>query len=374
MLDARCWMLARTRIRSSFQYPVSGIQYPPIHAPMPLLALKHDARRSRRAAAGPTAEGAGPAKHAPRPGRARWLRAAREAGLFLALVGAVAVLCARAYGFTTASNVTKLLVDVALVAIAGTGLTLVVVRGGVDVSVGSMLALAAACSMLAVRGGAPAVAGLAIAVGVGLALGALNGAVTAFTRVPSVVVTLGALVLYRWLFLAVLGGEPIDGVPAGVRALAAAEVLGVQAIVWIAIAVVAAAATFLRWTAVGRRLRGVGDCPRALSVLAFAVCGATVGLAAFLWAGEYNAVETSLGRGFELQVIAAVLLGGASLRGGTGSVLGTARGALLVGVLYNGMELLDVPGAWRAAVFGSLLVIALLVNEWLRWLTRRREG
>jgi len=68
-----------------------------------------------------------------------------------------------------------------------------------------------------------------------------------------------------------------------------------------------------------------------------------------------------------------VLLGGASLRGGTGSVLGTARGALLVGVLYNGMELLDVPGAWQAAVFGSLLVITLLVNEWLRWLTRRPE-
>jgi len=313
----------------------------------------------------------------------RWLRAAREAGLLLALVGAVAVLCARAYGFTTANNVTKLLVDVALVAVAGTGLTLVVVRGGVDVSVGSMLALASACSVLAVRGGAPAVAGLAIAVGVGLALGALNGAVTAFTRVPSVVVTLGALVsvvvtlgalvLYRWLFLAVLGGEPIDGVPAGVRALAGAEVLGVQAIVWIAIMVVAAAAAFLRWTAVGRRLRGVGERSRARSVLAFALCGATVGLAAFLWAGEYNAVETGLGRGFELQVIAAVLLGGATLRGGTGSVLGTARGALLVGVLYNGMELLDVPGAWQAAVFGSLLVITLLVNEWLRWLTRRPE-
>ena len=307
-------------------------------------------------------------------GPRRWLRAAREAGLFLALAAVVAALCARAYGFTAPNNLTKLLVDVSLVAIAGTGLTLVAVGGGLDVSVGSMLALASACSVLAVRGGAPAVAGLAIAVGVGLALGALNGAVAAFTRVPSVVVTLGALVLYRRLFLALLGGEPIDGVPAGVRALAAAEVLGVQAIVWIAIAVVAAAAAFLRWSAVGRRLRGAGERPRGLSVFAFAACGATVGLVGFLWAGEYNVVETSLGRGFELQVIAAVLLGGASLRGGTGSVLGTARGALLVGVLYNGMELLDVPGVWRAAVFGTLLAIALLVNEWLRWLTRCREG
>jgi len=325
---------------------------------MPLLALEHVARRSPEPAAEPR----------------RWLRAAREAGLFLALAAVVAVLCARAYGFTTANNLAKLLADVSLVAIAGTGLTLVAVGGGLDVSVGSTLALASACSVLAVRGGAPAVAGLAIAVGVGLALGALNGAVAAFTRVPSVVVTLGALVLYRWLFLAVLGGESIDGVPAGVRALAATEVLGVQAIVWIAIAVVAAAAAFLRWTAVGRRLRGAGERRRALSVLAFAACGATVGLVGCLWAGEYNAVETSLGRGFELQVIAAVLLGGASLRGGTGSVLGTARGALLVGVLYNGMELLDVPGLWRAGVFGTLVVIALLVNEWLRWLTRPRAG
>ena len=317
---------------------------------MPLLALERIGRR-------PPGSGAAPR---------RWLGAAREAGLFVALVGVVAVLCARAYGFTTASNVAKLLVDVSLVAIAGAGLTLVVVRGGVDVSVGSLLALASACSVLAVRGGAPAVAGLAIAVGVGLALGALNGAVSAFTRVPSVVVTLGALVLYRWLFLAVLGGGPLDGVPSGVRSLAAAEVLGVQAIVWVAIAVVAAAAAFVRWHAVGRRLCGAGERARALSVLGFALCGATVGLAGYLWAGEYNAVGTTLGRGFELQVIAAVLLGGASLRGGTGSVLGTARGALLVGVLYNGMELLDVPGGWRAAVFGTLLAVTAVVNELAR--------
>ena len=321
--------------------------------------LEHVAERSSRGAA------------APQRGGEWWSRAAREAGLLLALIVVVAVLCARAYGFTTANNMTKLLVDVSLLAIAGTGLTLVVVSGGVDVSVGSVLALASACSMLAVRRGAPVVAGLAIAVGVGLGLGALNGAVIALTRLPSVVVTLGALVLHRWLFLAVLGGEPMDGVPTGVRALAAAEVLGVQAIVWIAIALAAAAAAFLRWHAVGRRLYAAGPRPRALSLLAFAACGATVGLAAFLWAGEYSAVETTLGRGFELQVIAAVLLGGASLRGGTGSVLGTARGALLVGVIYNGMELLDVSRTWQAAVFGLLVALAALANALLARLGKR---
>lgn len=310
----------------------------------------------------------------------RWVAAVRWAGLLVGFVVLVAFLRGRASGFASMSNVKRIAADASLVAMAGAGLTVVIVGGGLDVSVGAILALASACSVLAVRAGWPVAAGVAIAVGLGAALGAANGAVSAVTRVPSIVVTLGALFLYRWLFLAALGGQRLDDVPEGMRRLAAAEIVGVQSLVWLAVVVVAMAFVGLRCHRFGRALRARGHDrgaagasgirTRWLLVGAFAVCGAMVGLAGVLWAGEYNRLELDLGETFLLQVIAAAAVGGAWGRG-RGSVLATAAGAVLAAVIGNGMFMLDVPGIRQKAVFVAVIVGAVLFARVACLLTER---
>jgi ribose/xylose/arabinose/galactoside ABC-type transport system permease subunit len=148
--------------------------------------------------------------------------------------------------------------------------------------------------------------------------------------------------------------------------------------VWFALAVVVAGIVLLRCHALGRQLyaRGgnehlaatIGIRTRWLSVLSFAIGGATVGLAAILWAAEYNTIQSNLGEGFALQVIAAAVIGGANIMGGSGSAFGTAIAALLIGVIYNGMVMLGIHSDWQKAVFGVLIVAAVLLDKLLRHL------
>jgi len=349
----------------------AGASRDEVAAAMGVVAPHETARRSATERSG-----------AARRGCARALSVVRAVGLLAGFAVVVAVLSSRVLGFASASNLAKLAVDVSLVAIAAVGLTAVVVGGGLDASVGAMMAVAAACSVLAVQAGVPVAGGLAAAVGVGLMLGAWNGALSALSRVHSAVVTLAMMLVYRWLFGVLLGGQPLDPVPAGLRALAFGEVAGVQAIVWVALAVVVGGAAVLRHHAWGRRLRATGgNRARAealgirtgwVRVLSFAVCGALVGVAGVLWAGEYGRLEPGLGGSYGLQVLAAVVLGGASLAGG-GSVVGTALAALLVGVLYNGMMLRDVPSRWQLAFFALLIVAGVLFEEVRRRLAAARR-
>ena len=319
---------------------------------------------------------------APR-GRARWINVIREMGLVGALALAFALFAFLTPRFAEPANLVHILADVSLVTIAGVGMTAVIVGGGLDISIGSILALASACSVLAVKHGAPTIVGLSIALGIGAALGALNGSISAFTRVHPIVVTLGMLSVYKWAFLAVLDGQWIREMPAGVRALARARVVGLPAIIGFAVAAVALGDLVLRRHVLGRHLyaaggnealaRTIGVRTRLLRVFAFAFCGATVGLAAILWAAQYNTVQSNLGEGFELQVIAACVVGGAAITGGSGSVIGTATAALLIGVIYNGMVMLGVHSDWQKAVFGVMIVAAVLLDRAVRRLVRGEE-
>lgn len=339
-----------------------GLLHPPIHSSTrPYVHPAASAGRHTPGPAPPPSDGAG--RCGTGRGPALWLGRVRAAAIAASLVGLVVFLSWRASGFTSPSSLAKLGTDVALVALVSVWMTVVMAGGGIDLSVGAILALAAACSVRVAESGAPAIAAVAVALGIGLGLGALNGAVSRLTRLHPLAVTLAAWWGYRWLFAATFGGQPVAEVPQGLRELAQVQWLGVPAPVVLALAAAAGAFAMLR--------RHGGGRTRALSVLAFAACGATAGLAGLLWAGEYNALEPGLSLGFSLQVIAATLIGGASLRGGTGSVLGALAGALVVGVLHNGMAMLDVPSAHQHLVFGVVIVGVVLCDALARSLVRR---
>jgi len=291
------------------------------------------------------------------------------------------VLSQRASGFGTPDNAAKLVTDIAFIAVASLGTTGLMIAGGIDLSIGSILAVAAACSGLAVRAGAPVLVGVAAAVGSGAALGALNGALSVLTRLHSALVTLATAFGYGWLCQAILANSWTRDVPGSFRRVAEAEVLGVAAFVWLAGGLVVAAAAILHGSPAGRWLaaRGIGRRGGTSSGIRsqahlipwFALNGGVVGLLGAFWAAEYDAMP-AVGGGFDLQVIAAALLGGASLFGGRGSVFGAALAAAFVGLLYNGMVLVDAYGRFCWPVFGALIAAAILLDMLARLL--RRSG
>ncbi|NQT86288.1 ABC transporter permease [bacterium] len=276
----------------------------------------------------------------------RRLDAARLGALLLAAGVLAGLLAWRVWGFTDPNNLLKLQVDMALVAIVAVGMTVTIARGGIDVSVGAILGVAAACSTLAAGGGV--VSSVAAAVAVGALLGALNGTVSVLTRLHSALVTFGALITYTWVFRALRGGGDAMTVPHGVQALAQARALGLPSIVWIAMGVV-----------VGRGILA----RRVPFILAFAVCGSAAGLAGVLYAGEYGRLGPMAGSGLALEALAAVVLGGAALGGKAASVAGTAAAAVFVGVMHNGMVMLDVGAVAQAGVFGAVVVAAAVGNR-----------
>lgn len=291
------------------------------------------------------------------------------------------ILSRRATGFGTADNLAKLQTDIAFIAIATLGTMMLMIAGGIDLSIGPILAVAATCSALAVREGASVPVGVAVGVACGAALGALNGALSALTRLHPALVTLAAAFAYGGLSHAALGGYLTGDVPGGLRRVAEAQVLGVAASVWLAGGLAVAAAGVLHGLGVGRwlsarglaRRGGTSGCIRSRAYLIpwFALNGALVGLIGAFWAAEYGSIP-AMWEGFDTQVFAAALLGGASLFGGAGSVVGAALAAGFVGLVYNGMVLVDAYDRFRWPVFGALIAAALLADLLARMLRRHR--
>jgi ribose transport system permease protein len=291
-------------------------------------------------------------------------------GVLVVLWGALGV---AADTWFTASNLQNLLVNVAPVTIIGVGMTAIIVTGGIDVSVGSTLAVVTVIDALLIRdsglGFLPAV-GLALVIG-GV-LGLVNGGLVAYGRVHPIIITFGTLNLYRFLALQIFGGEEVNRIPGTLGALgggAAGRPLGIPN-AWILAALLAAIMwVVLRSTPGGRHLYAIGGDPvaarlggvrvtrRLLAV--YAVTGALVGLAACATIGGGGLVAQSVGTGLELQVIAAVVIGGTSILGGRGTPLGTVLGALLVGTVGAAVTLLGWPSELGALFIGVFILIAV---------------
>ncbi|MCX7599526.1 MAG: hypothetical protein N2512_11780, partial [Armatimonadetes bacterium] len=293
----------------------------------------------------------------------------REVALAAFLVGLAVVVGWANPQFLSASNLTDVASNAAYVLIAAAAMTALIVTGNIDISIGSMLGLGAALAgSLAVKQW-PLPGILAACVAAGAALGAVNALGVVGLRLPSIIVTLGTLNVFRGFLIALTGGRWITGLPLDFRILSLARPAGIPLPAIIAAAVALAFALALRYTRWGRCVYLWGDNPRAAAHLGvegarlvFAVMmltGVCVALAATIFAARFSAVQSNAGVGFEMLVITCVVVGGTNIFGGSGSILGTVLGVLVVALIGNALTLLRLSEYWDKAAQGALILAAV---------------
>ena len=266
----------------------------------------------------------------------------------------------------------------ALVALLGVGETLVIVTRNVDLSVGSVLGLSAyVVGHLFKYDHIPVWSGFAIGILVGVAAGVLNGFVVTVMRVPSLVVTLGMLYVIRGIDGVVVNGERIDPqyIPSGFSAVGYKTVLGIPWLAIIVAAVVVVVAYAMRSFRASRDLYAIGSNPDAAALAgvpiqrrvftAFVISGALAGLAGALFLALHTQIDNSGGVGYELSVVAAVVVGGVAIFGGSGTVVGAALGALLLNTINQALVASRISAFWNQAIAGALLLAAIAFDRWL---------
>lgn len=281
--------------------------------------------------------------------------------------------------FASVSNLQTILISAAPFALIAFGQTLVILTGGIDLSVGSVISLSAmTSSWMVIEGEASMLTAVAAGLLVGLAVGVVNGTLVALLSVPPFVATLATLTAAAGLAYPVGEGAPIQGLPASYGALANTKVLGFQIPVWIALIGFVVLVLVMRRTAYGTRIYAVGGNPvasqiagikvRSVLFSVYLVSGVLAGLSGNLLSSRVQSGAPLLGSGYELAAIAAVVIGGASLYGGRGTVWGTAIGLLLIQTLNNGLDILLIPSYWQQVIVGSLIAAAVAVDVFV---TRR---
>ncbi|HWS54169.1 MAG TPA: ABC transporter permease [Pyrinomonadaceae bacterium] len=306
-------------------------------------------------------------------GRFNWQRVA-EYVIVVAIVAESAVFAAIAPQFLSVPNLVNVALSIAITGILAVGMTMVILTGGIDLSVGSVVALAGvAAAMLAGDGGWGVAAGAGAAVGIGLAVGLFNGVVVARFNVPPFVTTLAMLTICRGLAFVVTGGRSVGNLPEGFGFVGKERVLGVPLPVLLMVLVFAAGWFLLRHTVFGRYVYAVGGNREAaflagvntklVTALVYVINGLLVGLAGFVLASRLGAGVPNAGIQYELDVIAAVVVGGTSLTGGRGSVIGTFWGAVFIGVLNNGLNLHGVDPYMQKIALGVVLLLAVLADQ-----------
>lgn len=279
--------------------------------------------------------------------------------------------------FLTPQGVKDLLLNATIVMILAAGQTLLIITRNIDLSVGSMLGLVAfgTGSIFAAMPDIPIFAVFVIGMAFGALLGAINGLLVTAAKVPALVITLGTLYVFRGLNNAWAGGKQYfaGDRPDAFGALSVDTVLGFPIITLVAILVVAAVAVYMAGTRPGRDLYAIGSDPDAATAfgikvskrvfLAFLANGALAGLAGVLYASRFNSVGATTGTGMELTVVAAAVVGGVAIFGGSGSVTGAALGALLLTTITSSLTALRVDKFWQQAIVGVLILTAIIIDR-----------
>jgi rhamnose transport system permease protein len=294
----------------------------------------------------------------------------RERSVAIAIVALSAVLAALTDGFFSAANLTDLFLANVPVLIAAIGATLVIVSGEIDISVGSAFAVCSVAAGLAAKGGLPVAAIAIVIVLLGAALGAMNGALVAFARVPSIVVTLATMVALRDGLRWATQGEWVEDLPATFQWLGQSQAAYPIVIGAVASTLVATMAWSARDLAAGRAIYATGSNPVAarlagldVAVVRFSVfslAGALTALAAVVNAARFTQVPSNSGLGLEMKVIAAAVVGGAAIRGGRATLLGTVLGVVLLGAIGPALTFLGVNAYWERAIQGAIILAAVI--------------
>jgi ribose transport system permease protein len=311
--------------------------------------------------------------------RALGAHSGRQLGTLAGLLTLCVILWAATPHFLTVSNLLNVLEQTALNAVVAVGMTFVIISGGIDLSVGSVLALAGICLALALEAGVPAPAAIGLALVVGAGCGLVNGLLITRGRLPPFIATLGMMSVARGVALMLAEGRPISGFSEGFRAIATERILTIPGPVLITIVIYAVAHFVLTRTVFGRTTYAIGGNEEAARLsgvrvlfhktAVYGVAGLTSAAAAVVLTARLNSAQPTAGTMYELDAIAATVIGGSSLLGGEGTVTGTLIGALIMGVLRNGLNLLNVSSFLQQVVIGVVIIGAVLVDMGLK---RRR--
>lgn len=300
----------------------------------------------------------------------------RQLGTLSGLLGLIVVLWILTPHFLTVSNLLNVAQQATIIAIIAVGMTFVIITGGIDLSVGSVLAFAGVVMANALQSGVPLPLALLIGLGVGLACGVINGLLITVGRLPPFIATLGMMSVARGAALMFTEGRPISGFSEGFRSIATGEILRIPAPVVIMIVVYLIAHFVLKRTKLGRYTYAIGGNEEAAllsginvrlnKTLVYGIAGLLSGLAAILLTARLNSAQPIAGMNYELDAIAATVIGGTSLLGGEGTVSGTLIGALIMAVLRNGLNLLSVSSFFQQVVIGSVIIFAVLIDMALK--------
>ncbi len=306
----------------------------------------------------------------------RRIIAGREAGTVLGLIVLCAGLWIATPYFATAANLTNVAEQSAIVGVIAIGMTFVILTGGIDLSVGSLVALVGVVIGSALQRGVPVIVAIALGLLAGIVAGALNGLMITRGPLPPFIATLGMMSVARGAALMLSDGRPISDFPEGLRALATSDVFGLPAPVVLMLVLYLLAYLVLTRTVFGRYMYAIGGNEEATALagvnvrlwksVVYAISGLSAGVCAVLLVARLNSAQPIAGIGYELDAIAAVVIGGTSLLGGSGSVIGTLIGALIMSVLRNGLNLLGVSSYLQQVAIGVVIIAAVLIDMALR--------
>lgn len=292
---------------------------------------------------------------------------------FLTLLALFIGLSLASENFFTQTNLSAVVRQTAVINIMALGMTLIIIAGGIDLSVGSILAMSGLLGTMAMEKGYPIAAGILIGLLVGMACGALNGALTVLLRINPFIVTLGTLGIIRGSALLISNGLPVHQIPKEFSFLGEGTLLAVPFVLWILLLCGVAVHIILEHTRLGRGAFAIGSNPEAalyaginisfITIAVYAIGGMLTGLSGMIEASRLMTGQPTAGQGYELQAIAAVVIGGGSLRGGEGSVIGTLIGAFIMGLLANGSDLLGISPYVQQAIIGAIIILAVAVDE-----------
>jgi rhamnose transport system permease protein len=301
----------------------------------------------------------------------------RENQLAAIIVLVVALITARAPVFLSVGSLDTIITDGAILTMMALVQMLAILTRGIDLSVSANMALTGMVAALLSKDHPEMAVSttIALSLGLGLLLGAINGIMVAYVGIPPIVVTLGTMSIYRGLVFQASGGAWVNAHQMGPAFIAfpTLRFLGLTSIVWIAALVVVAAYLFLNHLRKGRELYALGGNPTAAQyvginnthnqMLVYSLIGLISGLCGYLWVARYAVAYTEIALGFELQTVAACVIGGVSMAGGRGTVLGCLLGSVFLVIIFNALPIINVSPFWQLAISGAVILAAVILNS-----------
>jgi rhamnose transport system permease protein len=310
-------------------------------------------------------------------------RSFRDAGLLGFIVALSVLVQILNPSFLTLENLADMAKNTAILSILSVGMMLVIITRGIDLSIGATLALSgmvAASTVATWKDTHPLVA-IALGIAIGLVCGSIVGLLVARGKVLPIIASLGLMNIFRGITFLVSGGQWVSAnqMPASFKGIAYSSLFGINTLIWVALIINLLAWWFLTWNRAGRQIYAVGSNPESARVSGiniertlywvYTIMGGLSGLAGVLWVSKFASAQGDTAMGFELSVIAACVLGGVSISGGSGRISGILMGTLLLGILNTALPLIDVSPFWQTFIQGTIILVAVMINA----LVKRRS-